>query len=594
MIPRQTGPIQSQARQQQALLSLVYCAGTPGGRSGGDSASLNACSEAGGSMNRLKMAPHVGELWSFGKSLIYVAIVTAALFPARHHLNVLNMALLYLIALVVFALRNGVWPSALASIAAFVAFDFFYVPPIYRLTIEQPGHLLTLAVFLGVAIVITRLVVQARMRTEEELQRGRQTATLYDLSTALIGEVSLDATLLAITSRVREVFALDSCAILTVERERLLPRAIVGRSLPLSDPNLTRLADWVLETRQVAGIAPGKAQLRPPGPLGTSRRWNFARGIRDRPLLLFPIATSRRALGVLVVARQTGRPRLSLEESRLLETFANQAAIAVERNLLAEEQARADLLARSDELKSALLSAVSHDLRTPLTSIKAAATSLLQPGVRWSSADRRDLLEAINEETDRLNRLVESLLDLSRVEAGELRPNLDWFDLSEAIYRALDQTEQALRALQVEVSIEDGLPPLRFDFLMIGQVLVNLLENAAKYSPAGGRIAISASSQANTVEVGVEDEGIGIPAGEEERIFDKFYRVDAPHRPIGSGIGLAICRGFVEAHGGRIWASRNAARGMTMRFTLPVPVVDDAVASDAPIIAAFEGEASCR
>ncbi|HLI50187.1 MAG TPA: ATP-binding protein [Thermomicrobiaceae bacterium] len=527
------------------------------------------------------MLATVHRVWPYARSLIYVTLITAAIFPVRHHLNVLNTAFVYLIAIVAFSLRNDIWPSMLASVAAFVASDFFYVPPIYRLTIERPDHLLTLVVFLGVAIVITRLVVQARTRTEEELQRGRQTATLYDLSTALIGEVSLDATLLAITSRVREIFALDSCAIFIVDADHLQPRSVVGQSLPLNDPNLTALLNWVLETRQVAGIAPGKAQLRPPGPPGASPRWNFARGNRDRPLLLFPIATSRRALGVLVVARRPGRPRVSIEESRLLETFANQAAIAIERSLLSEEQSRADLLARSDALKSALLSAVSHDLRTPLTSIKAAATSLLQPGAHWTTADRRDLLEAINEETDRLNRLVESLLDLSRVEAGELRPELDWFDLREAIYHALDQSERVLRDLRVDVSIEQALPPLRFDFVMIGQVLTNLLENTAKYSPPGSRIALSASRSGESVEVAVQDVGAGIPAGEEERIFDKFYRVDAPNRPLGSGIGLAICRGFVEAHGGRIWAMRNAERGMTVRFTLPLPSTVEAPATDA-------------
>lgn len=529
-------------------------------------------------MHRQVFATGSRRVWPYARPLIYIAIVTALLFPVRGYLNILNLALLYLITLVVFALRNDVWPSVVASVAAFVAFDFFYVPPIYTLTISRPSHLLTLVVFLGVAIVITRLVVQARMRTEEELQRGRQTATLYDLSTALIGEAGLDATLLAITSRVREIFMFDSCAIFVVGDDGLEPRAVVGQSLPMTDPNLTGLASWVLETRQVAGIAPGKAQLRPPGPPGTSPRWNFARGNRDRPLLLFPVATSRRALGVLVVARQPGRPRVNQEESRLLETFANQAAIAIERSLLTEEQARADLLARSDELKTALLSAVSHDLRTPLTSIKAAATSLLQPGARWSGDDQRDLLEAINEETDRLNRLVESLLDLSRVEAGELRPSMDWFELSEAVYRALDQSTHAVRELQVKVCIDETLPPLCFDFVMIVQVLVNLLENAAKYSPAGSWITISATNDDASVEVAVRDEGIGIPVGEEERIFDKFYRVEAPHRPVGSGIGLAICRGFVEAHGGRIWASRNADRGMMVCFTLPILPTDNRLA----------------
>lgn len=537
-------------------------------------------------MRRRMLAITSEQVWSYGRALIYVAVVTAALFPVRNRLDILNLALLYLISLVVFALRNGIWPSIAASVAAFLAFDFFYVPPIYKLTIAQPGHLLTLVVFLGVAILITRLVVQARLHTEAELQRGRHISTLYDLGSALIGEVGLNDTLLAITRRVQAVFALDSCAIFVAEDDGLVLRAVVGQSLPLNDPNLAGLASWVLKTNQVAGITPGGAQLRPPGPPGASPRWNFAQGNRDRRLLLFPIATSRRPLGVLVVARQPGRPRVSQDESRLLETFANQAAIAIERSLLSEEKARADVLARSDELKTALLSAVSHDLRTPLTSIKAAATSLLQPDAQWTPGDERDLLEAINEETDRLNRLVESLLDLSRVEAGELHPEYDQFGLDEAIYQALGQTEQLLRERPVEVAVDEALPSIRFDFVMIVQVLVNLLENAAKYSPPGSGITVSAFAVDDHVEVTVQDEGIGIPPGEEERIFDKFYRVEEPHRAIGSGVGLAICKGYVAAHGGRIWASRNDVRGMTMHFTLPLPAaaeVLDGVAASSPI-----------
>jgi two-component system sensor histidine kinase KdpD len=208
-------------------------------------------------------------------------------------------------------------------------------------------------------------------------------------------------------------------------------------------------------------------------------------------------------------------------------------------------------------------------LSTPLASIKASVTSLLQPDITWPEEERRDLLSAINEEADRLNQLVANLLDLSRIEAGELRPELDWYDLSETIYEAADRTELLLRGHRLRVDIPEALPALRFDFIEIIQVLVNLLDNAAKYSPPDTTISLVVRRMPNAVEVSVQDEGPGSPRGEEERIFDKFYRVEATNRTIGSGVGLAICRGIIEAHGGRIWAERNRDRGIAIRFILP-------------------------
>ncbi len=496
---------------------------------------------------------------------------TAVLFPFRPHLTTLSLALLYLIVVTIVSLVTDIGPSIASSLLAFLCFDFVFIPPYYTFTVARADDILLLLVFLGIAILVTQLVVRIRSQNAEVLQHARQTATLYDLSTALIGEVGLDDTLTAIASRVRQVFGLDYCAFLLVQGMSLRPHAVEGRVEPfLSDRNLLNAAQWALEKRQVAAIGATRAKLSPPRSAEHGRLWNFAQGFRERDALLVPIATANRSIGVLVAGGHN-RARFNREdEQQLLVTFANQAALAIERSLLTDEHLRAEVLARSDELKSALLSAVSHDLRTPLASIKASATSLLQQDVTWTDDDRDELLHAIDEEADRLNRFVANLLDLSRIEAGALKPAFDWYDLREIVYDAVNRSAPALDDHQITFDLSADLPPLKLDYIEMLQVLINIFENAGKYSPPESQIDVTAGVDDGTVVVSISDEGVGLPAGEEERIFDRFYRVEAPDRPIGSGIGLAISRGFVEAHGGRIWAERNPVRGITVRFTLPI------------------------
>jgi two-component system sensor histidine kinase KdpD len=290
--------------------------------------------------------------------------------------------------------------------------------------------------------------------------------------------------------------------------------------------------------------------------------------------VFFPIATMDERIGILAVAPERDRRPLGEEDLRLLTTFANQAALAIERSLLTEERTRAEVLRRTDELKTALLSAVSHDLRTPLASIKASITTLMQPGIQWSETDRRDLEEAIDEEADRLNRLVANLLDLSRIEAGALKPTLDWYQASEIVYDVIDRCAGMLAHHRLSVDLPAHVVWVNIDFVMISEVLTNLIENATKYSSPGSRIRLLAREQGDMLVIQVEDEGMGVPEGEEERIFDKFYRVEARYRPVGSGIGLAICRGFVEAHGGRIWVDSNPTGGSTFAFTVPLAGAD--------------------
>jgi two-component system, OmpR family, sensor histidine kinase KdpD len=281
---------------------------------------------------------------------------------------------------------------------------------------------------------------------------------------------------------------------------------------------------------------------------------------------------------------EDGSRRLSLERNPDIEkerlnpqttffwTFFDQAASMIERARLHREALQIELLRRTDALRSALLSSVSHDLRTPLASIKAAASSLLQQDVQWNEEERNSFALAIERESDRLNRLVGNLLDMSRIEGGALKPEKEWYPIDELIHDVIGHMKFILQEREVHTSLPADLLPVELDYLQIDQVVTNLLENAVRYTPATSPIDVSAQMVDNAVMVSIADRGPGIPPYDLERIFDKFYRVSGPTRgtPMGTGLGLAVCRGLVEAHGGRIWAENRPGGGAIFHFTLPV------------------------
>jgi len=275
---------------------------------------------------------------------------------------------------------------------------------------------------------------------------------------------------------------------------------------------------------------------------------------------------------VLGVRFEDPEVTLSPARRRLLEGLANQAALAVERTRLAEEMERNRVFTETEKLRSALLSSISHDLRTPLASILGSVTSMLSFENDYGPAERRELLSTIQEEAERLNRFVGNLLDITQLEAGRLVPNRSWMELEDVLGSSLARVHGLVRNHRVVTAIEPGLPLLRLDFVLIQQVLVNLLDNAAKYSPAGTTIGVRARREDGRVTLEITDEGIGIPEGEREKVFDKFYRVlGGDRRVAGTGLGLSICRGIVEAHGGRIQALPGpGGRGTTLLVELPI------------------------
>ncbi|MGH2584943.1 MAG: GAF domain-containing sensor histidine kinase, partial [Dehalococcoidia bacterium] len=294
---------------------------------------------------------------------------------------------------------------------------------------------------------------------------------------------------------------------------------------------------------------------------------------RPAPVAFVPLHLGSQTIGILQLVGRLEARVFTSDERRLMEAFADEAALAVDRDRLLHEAGRAQALQEADRLKSALLSAVSHDLRTPLASIKASVSSLLQQDVTWDTESRHEFLTAIDEETDRLTRLVSNLLDLSRIEGGALRPDKDWYDVRELIETVAGRLERVVTAHRLVLTIAPDAGAAPFDYVQLGQVLANLIENAAKFSPPGTAITIAARRLAGEVEISVADQGPGIPTEERPRVFEKFYRIErGGGGPGGAGLGLAISKGFVEAHGGSIRIEEADGAGARFVVTLPAPL----------------------
>jgi two-component system, OmpR family, sensor histidine kinase KdpD len=279
---------------------------------------------------------------------------------------------------------------------------------------------------------------------------------------------------------------------------------------------------------------------------------------------------TRGAVGVLGIRPAAPRRLLAPEQLHLLETFANQTALGIERATLAGEAQQAQVQVATERLRNSLLSTVSHDLRTPLTAIAGAASGLLEDNALLDTSTRHELCQTIAEEAHRLNRLVHNLLDMTRLEAGAIQVHKEWQPLEEVIGAALTRLEAQLHDRPLTTHLPQDLPLVPLDSVLIEQVLINLLDNALKYTPPGSPLALTAWATEDMVTVEVADRGPGLPPGEEERVFDKFYRVQRPDQPSGTGLGLTICRGLVEAHGGRIWTENRPGGGTVVRFTLPL------------------------
>ena len=464
------------------------------------------------------------------------------------HIVLPNISLLYVVPVLIAAARHGLVPSLWVSALSVLAYNFFFLPPLYEFTIRDPANVVALFLFMFVAIAASALAARTRSQTEAARREARTTAELYAFSRKIAGVIELYDLLWIVVTHLARLLGAE-VVMLMPEAEsgdgRLTPRAAFPPDSEFSDADLAA-ARWSWDADHPTGRG---TDTLPGG------RWLFV-----------PIRTSRAGVGVIGVLPLKAGRELGASERRLLEAVGNQAAIAIERLTLADDIDQARLGAERERLRSAMLTSVSHDLRTPLASIIGALSSLRSYRDRYDETTRDELLGTALSEAERLDRFVGNLLDMTRLDAGAIAPKREGVDAGDLVSTALRRAMPLLKDKVVVPSVTPGLPPLSLDFVLAEQVLFNLLDNAAKYSPVGGRIEVEARPVAGAVEIVVRDEGPGIPADALDRLFHKFYRADAGDRQrAGTGLGLAIAKGFVEALGGTIAARNRPDRSGTGR-----------------------------
>lgn len=493
-----------------------------------------------------------------------------------------SIPLFFLVPMLLASMLGGRVAGVIVSVAAVGVWDWYFIPPVHAPTVYLPSDVLALIVFLFDALVTGQLATVVRQRADDAVRRARTSEALYDLSVALIGSHELAAILPTLTQRLRQTFDLQACAVLLRDQDRAFWRTAAASGTVPDDLNIERsrtisgVLSWVDSRGEMCALDAGARG-------GRDDHLVPSRGASNRAQF-WPLRVGSRVVGVLELVY---RPETELdpERDRLLTTLVNGTAIALEQERLFREEQEATLARESDRLKSALLSSVSHDLRTPLAGIKAAASSLLQDDVQWSDADLRAFAADIDAEADRLTRLVANLLDLSRVEAGAIKPEREREDVGDLVARVVQHAQPRLSPHPIHVEIEPGLRPWFLDVVHLDQVLTNLIENAAKYSPAGAPITIVARESAELggeaeLRLSVTDRGSGIPVAEQATVFDAFYRgAGTGRRTSGTGMGLAIVKGLVAANGGRVELDSQVGRGSTFTVVLPAPG-DDVAAID--------------
>jgi two-component system, OmpR family, sensor histidine kinase KdpD len=499
--------------------------------------------------------PRATDWWQYAQAVSVVAVATGVAWLMFPLFQPANLIMTYLLGVILVATRQSRGPSILASVLSVAAFDFFFVPPYLTFAVSDAEYLITFAVMLLVGLVISSLTVRIRSQAEVAREREQQTAALYAMSREFASTRGIDALLAVAIRHMSQVFRSQVVVLLPDRTGRLVPR---GEGQFEVDANEMAVSRWVYEHRQAAGL--GTATL--PG----------ARA------LYLPLMAPHGPVGVLGVRPPATHELDAPERLHQLETFANQTALAFERARLADEAQEAQVRAESERLQNSLLSSVSHDLRTPLTAITGAVSTVLDNDGRLDSDTRRDLLESVREEAERLSRLVANLLEMTRLQSGALRLQNEWHQVEEVVGAALRRLHRRLGQRTVTTRILPDLPAVPMDDVLIEQVLVNLLDNVVKYTPPDSPIVIVATATDEAVTIEVADRGPGLPPGEEQRIFEKFYRLP-PDTERGAGLGLAICRGIVEAHGGHIWAQNLPGGGVAFLFTLPLKA---AVASKVP------------
>ena len=480
-------------------------------------------------------------------SLVLIAVSTLLSLTIRGKLEPTNLVMLYLTSVVITAIFLGRGPSLLAAIMAVLSFDFFLVPPYYTFVVNDTQYILTFIVLFVVGLVVSSLTVRVREQAESAIYREQQTSALYNLGRDLTSATDLKSITEIIISNIGQAFNRD-VAIFLPENKRIRVYASSPNYYP--DENELAVASWAFEHEQPAGR-------------GTDTL--YAVSLRCQPL-----KTPRGIVGVLGIRPKEENGFLSPEQHQTLNAFTHQAALAIERASLVEQARQAELLQATEKLQTALLNSISHDLRTPLVAITGALTSLDEQAESLNEEYRSSLVATARDDADRLNRLVGNLLSMTRIESGAIKLRLEPGDMQDVIGTALEQLGKRIGEHEIRINIPDDFPLIPMDFTLIVQVVVNLLENAVKYSPKGSLIEVSASLVDDKACLQIADRGVGIPSEDLTRVFDKFYRVQRPGSVSGTGLGLSISKGIVEAHSGQIYARVREGGGTVLSMELPL------------------------
>ncbi|MBN8581916.1 MAG: sensor histidine kinase KdpD [Anaerolineae bacterium] len=483
-------------------------------------------------------------LWS----LFLVALATGVGVLIGGRIEATNLVMVYLLAVVFAAVYLGRGPAIFASFIGVLSFDFLFVHPFFTFTVSDTEYIITFIGLFLVGVVISQLTARASEQAEAARQREAETAELYDLSRDLASATDLEAILAVLQKHLEQTFS-RTIAVLLPEGNLLVTR-VLSKGMVLNEEELA-VADWVYRHAEPAG-----------------RHTNTLPAAQLRYL---PIRTSMGVVGVLGVGKlSTSDIDLSTAQRRLMEAFANQGAQAIERAQLEEQNRQIALLQSAEKLQNALLNSISHDLRTPLVAITGALSALDENFTELDEATRGALIENARGESDRLNRLVGNLLNMTRIESGAIKLNLEPGDVQDLIGTALEQLGNRANKNKIKVDVQPNLPLIPMDFTLMVQVIVNLLENAIKYSPEDSLIEVIASWDGTNTRLQILDRGAGIPSDDLARVFDKFYRVQRPESVSGTGLGLSISKGIVEAHGGEVRATNREGGGTILEVELPL------------------------
>ena len=464
----------------------------------------------------------------FAVAALAIALATGALLLAGSVVSLGIVYLVYLLLVVLLAAGWGLAQGVFAALLAFLATNFLFVQPLYTFAVASVQDVVALVIFLILATLTSQLMARLRAEAEDARQSQRITATLYLLSQTINRQNQLPALLREVCAQLSAVSGLEDCTV------------ILGKS---GGPG---------------AVTAFSGELLSDDP-------------HDQSLIRQQLHIGQRNVGAILLRRGVDR-QITPEEKQLLAAFAEQVQVAVERARLQDEATEAQVLRRTDALRTALLSAVAHDLRTPLASIKAAGGSLLSKRIQWQSAERDDFLQAIIGEADHIDRLVHNLLDMARIEAGRLAPHKEPRRVDELISAVLERLAPRLEGREIIQHVAPGVPMLMLDEVEIDEAFTNLLENALKYTPNDSPIEINVRQEDGFVVVEIEDRGPGVPAQDLPLLFDRFYRVQASNNKAiqGTGLGLAIVKGIIEAHGGHVGATNREGGGAVFSFTLPI------------------------